>query len=53
MRRLLVSAALALLVSPAFAQAKKPIALRDMDDPSLRALDEFFRQAATLIGPAK
>ncbi len=25
------------------------IVLRDLDDPSLRALDEFFRQAATLI----
>jgi glucose-6-phosphate isomerase len=29
------------------------IALRDLDDASLRALDEFFRQAATLIGQAK
>jgi hypothetical protein len=29
------------------------IALRDLEDGSLRALDEFFRQAATVIGPAK
>lgn len=29
------------------------IALRDLDDPSLRALDEFFRQAATLIRQTK
>jgi hypothetical protein len=29
------------------------IALRDLEDASLRALDEFFRQAATLIGQAK
>jgi len=29
------------------------LALRDLDDASLRALYEFFRQAATLIGQAK
>jgi glucose-6-phosphate isomerase len=29
------------------------LALRDLEDSSLRALDEFFRQAATLIGQAK
>jgi glucose-6-phosphate isomerase len=29
------------------------IALRDMEDGSLRALDEFFRQAATLIRQSK
>ena len=29
------------------------LTLRDLEDASLRALDEFFRQAATLIGQAK
>jgi hypothetical protein len=29
------------------------ITLRDLEDASLRALDEFFRQAATLIRQAK